>query len=107
MNSLKGGGPELHSLENTVVLMVAAVLAGYTLTGAHPKFLKLFEHPFAQFIIFYIIGITWYAGKTPPGGWGAMGVNTLWAGPYVFLDAVLIVVLIQSIVYFSHKHYGK
>ena len=106
-NSLIGKEPKLHRFDHSLFYVIAAVFAGYTLTAAHPKFLKHFENPIVQFIIFYINGITWYAGEVPPGGFGGLGFKTLWAGPYVFLDSILAVVFIQAIVYFSHKLYKK
>tara|TARA_Y100000816_G_C25874415_1_gene456323 strand:- start:17 stop:355 length:339 start_codon:yes stop_codon:yes gene_type:complete len=36
-------------------LIVGACFAGYTVTHLPPKFLKLFETPIAQFIIFFIL----------------------------------------------------
>jgi len=107
VNSIYGRTPINNKCNKSFYFIIEAVFAGYIITAAHPKFLKMFEHPLIQFLIFYIIGITWHTGEVPPGGWGGYGFKTLWAGPYVFLDAIFSVILIRSIVYLSHKYYGK
>jgi hypothetical protein len=103
--SLSGGPPSEHRFDNTLCLMIGAVFAGYTATALHPEFLKEFEHPLIQFLVFYIIGISSYGGNVPPGGWGWGPFKTLWAGPYVFLDAILTVVAFQTLVYITNYYY--
>lgn len=38
--------------------MIAATFAGYTLSGIHPKFLKLFEKWYIQIFIFFLLALT-------------------------------------------------
>ena len=42
-NSLIGKEPKLHRFDHSLYYVIAAVFAGYTLTAAHPKFLKLLK----------------------------------------------------------------
>lgn len=105
--SLSGGPPKEHRFDNTLFLMLGAVFAGYTATALHPEFLKEFESPLIQFVLFYMIGISSYGGQVPPGGFGIGPFKTLWAGPYVFLDALLTMIAFQTLVYVTNYYYGK
>jgi len=105
--SLSGGNPPTHRFDNTFFLMIGAVFAGYTATVLHPDFLKEFENPLIQFIVFYIIGISSYGGKVPPGGFGLGPLKVFWAGPYVFYDAILTTAMFQLLVYVTNYYYGK
>mgnify|MGYP000123770583 CR=1 FL=1 len=107
IKSLLGGRPFSHRADQTFFLIVGAVFAGYTAKSLHIDFLKNFENPFIQFLIFYMIGISSYSGKMPPGGWGFAGWKVLWAGPYVFFDSLFAVILFQLLVYISHYYYEK
>ena len=107
LNSISGGKPDSHRFDNTILLMVAAVFAGYTATALPADFLKLFESPIVQFIVFYIIGITSYGGGMPPGGKGFGPFKVFWAGPYVFLDAILVVCIMQLAVFLLRKWYKE
>ena len=107
LKSISGGEPSSHRFDNTILLMCAAIFAGYTATALPKKFLKLFQNPIVQFIVFYIIGITSYGGSMPPGGKGFGPFKVFWAGPYVFLDAILVVCLMQLLIFITRMIYGK
>ena len=107
LKSISGGEPSSHRFDNTILLMCAAIFAGYTATSLPKNFLKLFQNPIVQFIVFYIIGITSYGGAMPPGGKGFGPFKVFWAGPYVFLDAILVVCLMQLLMYITRMIYGK
>tara|TARA_B100000941_G_C28434340_1_gene516064 strand:+ start:22 stop:729 length:708 start_codon:yes stop_codon:yes gene_type:complete len=105
LTSISGGPPDTHRFDSTLMLMFAAVFAGYTATALPNGFLKLFESPLYQFIVFYIIGITSYGHSLPPGASGLGPFKVLWAGPYVFLDAILVTCIFQLAVYLVRSHY--
>ena len=103
--SLMGGKPAGHRFDNTLFLMIGAVFAGYTVTKLHPDFLKEFENPFIQFLVFYIIGISSYSGSVPPGGWGWGPFKVLWGGPFVFYDAIITTFMFQLLIYAINTYY--
>lgn len=103
--SLMGGKPAGHRFDNTIFLMIGAVFAGYTATKLHPDFLKEFEHPLIQFLVFYIIGISSHGGTVPPGGWGWGPFKVIWGGPFVFYDAILTTFMFQLLVYVTNTYY--
>lgn len=103
--SLMGGKPVGHRFDNTFFLMISAVFAGYTVTKLHPDFLKEFEHPLVQFVVFYIIGISSHGGAVPPGGWGWGPFKVIWGGPFVFYDAILTTFIFQMLVYVTNTYY--
>lgn len=105
LESLMGGKPAGHRFDNTIFLMISAVFAGYTVTKLHPDFLKEFEHPFVQFLVFYIIGISSHGGAIPPGGWGWGPFKVIWGGPFVFYDAILTTFMFQLLVYLTNTYY--
>ena len=49
------GSLNLKDFLKDSALIIGACFAGYTVTHLPPKFLKLFETPIAQFIIFFIL----------------------------------------------------
>ena len=63
LRSLSGGPPATHRFDSTFLLMVGSVFAGYTATAFPEKFLKNFEHPIVQFLIFYILGLSTSTSK--------------------------------------------
>lgn len=105
LESLMGGKPVGHRFDNTIFLMISAVFAGYTVTKLHPDFLKEFEHPLVQFLVFYIIGISSHGGAIPPGGWGWGPFKVIWGGPFVFYDAILTTFMFQLLVYVTNTYY--
>ena len=44
-----------HNVKAALQLVIGAVFAGYTATQFPPEFLKLFERPLAQFMIFFLL----------------------------------------------------
>ena len=48
--------PKLNAqIVSDLQLLIGACFAGYTVTHMHPKFLKNFEKPFVQFVIFWML----------------------------------------------------
>jgi thiol-disulfide isomerase/thioredoxin len=93
--SLAGGPPASHTVRQGALLVLGAVFAGYTATAFPPQFLKLFEKPWMQYIIFLVLFSSNY--------WGESGLPKL----YVFLDALLFTVLLQVAIHFSKKAYQQ
>ena len=106
IKSLVGNGPKNHRADSVFFLILGAVFAGYTATNIHVDFLKNFENPFIQLVVFYAIGISSYGGKKPPGSWGIGGWKVIWAGPYVFFDALFAVIIFQFLSYISNSYYN-
>ena len=92
--SLSGGPPASHRFDSTFLLMVGSVFAGYTATAFPEQFLKKFEHPIIQFIIFYILALSTSTSKD--------SIKILAIG-----DALLTTILFQSSVYLANKYYDN
>jgi len=93
LRSLSGGPPSSHRFDSTFLLMVGSVFAGYTATAFPEKFLKKFEHPIIQFIIFYILALSTSTSKD--------SIKILAIG-----DALLTTLIFQSAVYLANKYYN-
>ena len=91
--SLAGGPPSAHTVRQSAQLILGAVFAGYTATAFPPKFLKMFEKPWAQFLVFLVLFNQSYWNETGFPRW------------YALLDALIFTVLLQTAIYFAKKAY--
>lgn len=91
--SLSGGPPASHTVRQGALLILGAVFAGYTATAFPPQFLKLFEKPWMQYIVFLVLFSSNY--------WGESSLPKM----YVFLDALLFTILLQMAIHFAKKAY--
>ena len=82
--SLFGGKPIDHNFINTFLLFTGAVFAGYLATQLPEDFLKNFEKPFFQFIIFLILGASVY------------DIKKMYM--FIILDALIFTVIFQMFV---------
>ena len=91
--SLAGGPPSSHTVRQAIQLIIGAVFAGYTATALPPKFLKLFEKPVYQFLIFLVLFNQNYWNETGFPRW------------YMFMDAFLSTFALQLLIYVTKKFY--
>lgn len=71
-----------HNINLALQLVIGAVFAGYTATAFPPDFLKLFEHPIAQFLIFFLLFNSIERVKGFPR-------------TFIFIDALIFTIFIQ------------
>ena len=83
-----------HNIKASLQLVIGAVFAGYTATAFPPEFLKLFEHPVAQFFIFFLL---FNSMEHVPG------FPTI----FVVVDAVLFTIMIQIVLRIVREMYKK
>ena len=84
----------MRNISASSQLVIGAVFAGYTSTAFPPEFLKLFEHPVAQFFIFFLLFNSMEHVK---------GFPTI----FVIVDAVLFTILIQVVLRLVREFYKK
>ena len=89
--SLSGGPPAYHRADSTLLLMVGSVFAGYTATAFPDKFLKKFENPILQFVVFLILGLS-------------TSLNGSNVKLYVIGDAIITTIIFQILIYISKKY---
>lgn len=91
--SAMGGPPQDHHFIESIQLIIGACFAGYTVTHLPPKFLELFERPYVQFIVFYILFNTSHGSS----------ISKVW----VFVDALLFTLVINIAIYLIKRGYGE
>lgn len=91
INSILGGPPRDHGPINATQLVIGACMAGYTVTHLPADFLALFEHPVAQYLVFFILFNTSHGDQTPKS----------WA----FMDALLLTISANVIIYLIQTYY--
>ena len=81
-----------HNINLALQLVIGAVFAGYTATAFPPDFLKLFEHPIAQFFIFFLLFNT---------------VERINGFPRIFIiiDALMFTIFIQIAIRLIKEYY--
>ncbi len=93
ITSILGGPPRDHGPINATQLVIGACMAGYTVTHLPADFLKLFEHPVAQYLVFFILFNTSHGDNTPK----------MWA----FMDALLLTLSVNAVIYIIQNAYKK
>jgi|APSaa5957512493_1039668.scaffolds.fasta_scaffold12448_4 hypothetical protein len=93
LKSVMGGSPKDHHLLSSVQLIIGACFAGYTVTHLPPKFLELFERPYVQFVVFYVLFNTSHGDS----------VSKFW----IFVDALLFTTLMNVGIYVIKRTYGE
>jgi hypothetical protein len=88
-----GGSPQNHHFFSSVELIIGACFAGYTVTHLPADFLKLFERPYVQFVVFYVLFNTSHGGS----------VSQMW----VIADALLFTALMNLGIYVIKRAYGE
>ena len=83
-----------HNIKSSLQLVIGAVFAGYTATAFPPEFLKIFEHPLAQFFIFFLL---FNSNEYSPG----------FPMIFVVIDAVLFTIMIQIVLKIVKELYKK
>jgi len=91
--SVMGGAPKDHHFISSVELIIGACFAGYTVTHLPADFLKLFERPYVQFVVFYILFNTSHGGS----------VSQMW----VIADALLFTAIMNLGIYVIQRAYGE
>ena len=93
MTSILGGPPRDHGPIAATQLVIGACMAGYTVTHLPPKFLALFEHPVAQYLVFFILFNTSYGDQTPKA----------WA----FMDALILTLSVNAVIFILQQYYTE
>lgn len=83
-----------HNIKSSLQLVIGAVFAGYTATAFPPEFLKIFEHPLAQFFIFFLL----FNSKQYSPGFPMI---------FVVIDSVLFTIMIQIVLRIVKNLYKK
>lgn len=91
MTSILGGPPKDHGPIAATQLVIGACMAGYTVTHLPPKFLALFEHPVAQYLVFFILFNTSHGDQTPKA----------WA----FMDALILTLSVNALIFILQQLY--
>jgi len=91
ITSILGGPPRDHGPINATQLVIGACMAGYTVTHLPVEFLALFEHPVAQYMVFFILFNTSHGDNTPKS----------WA----FMDALLLTGTVNALIYLIQTYY--
>ena len=91
MTSILGGPPRDHGPIAATQLVIGACMAGYTVTHLPPKFLALFEHPVAQYLVFFILFNTSHGDQTPKA----------WA----FMDALILTLSVNALIFILQQLY--
>lgn len=82
-----------HLWRAQVTTVATAALGGYLITGMHPNFLALFEHPLMQFLTCFMIFHLSLSDDTP------FTVS--------MFDAILLTLFIQVVAYISNRFWAK
>jgi len=88
--SISGGEPKSHNISIGIQLIIGAAFAGYTVTHMPEQFLKIFEHPLMQFLVYFVLFKQTQVDRTIP---------------YYFamFDALLFTIIINIIIYIFKK----